>query len=54
MGIAVGGFGALAPEKLEELASLGLRALAAATLATLLTGAVAGVFYHGQSGLLGL
>ena len=54
MGIAVGGFGALAPERLEDLASLGLRALAAATLATLLTGAVAGIFYHGQTGLLGL
>ncbi|MDH3253378.1 MAG: nucleoside permease nupX [Acidobacteriota bacterium] len=54
MGIAVGGFGALAPERLDDLAGLGLRALAAATLATLLTGCVAGVFYHGQSGLLGL
>lgn len=54
MGIAVGGFGALAPARLEDMASLGLRALAAATLATLLTGAVAGIFYHGQTGLLGL
>ena len=54
MGIAVGGFGALAPERLDDLAGLGLRALAAATLATLLTGAVAGVFYRGQLGLLGL
>jgi CNT family concentrative nucleoside transporter len=54
MGIAVGGFAALAPERLDDLASLGLRALAAATLATLLTGALAGVFYHGQAGLLGL
>jgi CNT family concentrative nucleoside transporter len=54
MGIAIGGFGALAPKRLEEMASLGFRALAAATLATLLTGCVAGVFYHGQTGLLGL
>jgi CNT family concentrative nucleoside transporter len=54
MGIAVGGFAALAPQRLEDLAALGLRALAAATLATLLTGALAGVFYHGQAGLLGL
>lgn len=54
MGIAVGGFGALAPGRLDDLASLGLRALAAATLATLLTGALAGIFYHGQAGLLGL
>jgi CNT family concentrative nucleoside transporter len=54
MGIAVGGFGALAPERLDDLAGLGFRALAAATLATLLTGCVAGLFYHGQAGLLGL
>ncbi len=54
MGIAVGGFGALAPERMEELAGLAARALAAATLATLLTGAVAGAFYHGQTGILGL
>ena len=54
MGIAVGGFGALAKERLEDLAGLAFRALAAATLATLLTGALAGVFYHGQAGLLGL
>ena len=46
MGIAVGGFGALAPERLDDLAGLGLRALAAATLATLLTGCVAGLFYQ--------
>ena len=38
----------------DDLAALGLRALAGATLATLLTGALAGVFYHGQRGLLGL
>ncbi|MCZ6725736.1 MAG: nucleoside permease nupX [Acidobacteria bacterium] len=54
MGIAIGGFGALAPERRDDLAQLGLRALAAATLATLLTAAVAGVFYHGQTGVLGL
>ena len=54
MGIAVGGFGALAPERAEEMAGLAFRALAAATLATLLTGALAGIFYHGQTGLLGL
>ncbi len=54
MGIAVGGFGALAPSRLEDFASLALRALAAATLATLLTGCLAGIFFHGQSGILGL
>ncbi|MDH3746286.1 MAG: hypothetical protein OES47_14400, partial [Acidobacteriota bacterium] len=54
MGIAVGGFGALAPDRLEDLAGLALRALAAATLATLLTGCLAGIFFHGQAGILGL
>ena len=54
MGIALGGFGALAPERRDELGQLAFRALAAATLATLLTGALAGIFYHGQRGLLGL
>ena len=54
MGIAVGGFGALAPGRMDDLAGLALRALAAATLATLLTGALAGVFFHGQAGVLGL
>jgi CNT family concentrative nucleoside transporter len=54
MGIALGGFGALAPERRDELGQLALRALAAATLATLLTGSLAGIFYHGQAGLLGL
>ena len=54
MGIAVAGFGVLAPSRREDLAALAPRALAAATLATLLTGALAGVFFHGQSGILGL
>ena len=54
MGIAVGGFGAMAPKRLEDLAALAFKALAAATLATLLTGALAGVFFYGQAGVLGL
>jgi len=54
MGIFVGGVAALAPSRRNDLASLGFRALVGATLATLLTGAVAGLFYHGQQGLLGL
>ncbi len=52
MAIAVGGFSALAPERLDDLAALAFRALAAATLATLMTGALAGVFFHGQMGIL--
>ena len=54
VGIFVGGYAALAPARRDDLAALGLRALAAATLATLLTGALAGLFYYGQSGVLGL
>ena len=54
MGIFVGGIAGLAPSRREDAAALGLRALAGATLATLITGALAGVFYHGQTGLLGL
>jgi CNT family concentrative nucleoside transporter len=52
VGIFVGGTAALAPSRRDDLAGLGLRALAGATFATLLTGALAGLFYHGQAGLV--
>ncbi len=52
--IFVGGFGALAPGRLGELSRMGLKALWAATLATLLTGCVAGIFASGGGGLLGV
>ena len=51
--IFVGGISALAPSRTDDLADLSWRALWGASLATSLTGAVAGVFYYGQSGLLG-
>ncbi len=54
VGIFIGGISALAPSRRDDLSSLGLRALIGATLATLMTGALAGLFYHGQTGLLGL
>ena len=54
VGIFVGGIGALAPSRRGDLAALGIRALIGATIATLMTGALAGAFYHGQTGLLGL
>jgi CNT family concentrative nucleoside transporter len=54
LGIFVGGTAALAPSRRNDLAALGPRALLAATLATLMTGAVSGLFYHGQRGVLGL
>ena len=52
VGIFVGGIAALAPSRRDDLAALGLRALVGATLATLMTGALAGAFYHGQAGVL--
>ncbi|MDE0213980.1 MAG: nucleoside permease nupX [Deltaproteobacteria bacterium] len=54
MGIFIGGIGALAPARRGDLSALGLRALVGATLATLMTGAVAGFYYYGQQGLLGM
>jgi len=52
MAIFVGGTAALAPSRRDDLASLGLRALLAATLATLMTGCVAGIFSSGGGVLL--
>jgi len=48
MAIFVGGTAILAPSRRDDLANLGLRALLAATLATLMTGCVAGMFSSGQ------
>jgi CNT family concentrative nucleoside transporter len=50
--IFVGGTAALAPSRRDDLASLGMRALLAATLATLMTGCVAGIFSGGQGVLM--
>ena len=52
MAIFVGGTAALAPTRRDDLASLGPRALLAATLATLMTGCIAGIFSAGESVLL--
>ena len=54
LGIFIGGIGALAPARRGDLSSLGIRALVGATLATLMTGALAGFYYYGQTGLLGI
>lgn len=54
VGIFVGGITALVPSRRDDLASLAFPALAGSTLATLMTGALAGLFYHGQQGILGL
>jgi len=50
--IFVGGTAALAPSRTKDLAKIGFRAFAAATLACLMIAAVAGTFYTGSSILL--
>ncbi len=52
MAIFVGGIAALAPKKTKELSRVALRALLAATLACMMTGSVAGIFYSGETLLL--
>jgi CNT family concentrative nucleoside transporter len=44
LGIMIGGLGAMAPERREEIIALGLRSILAGTLATCMTGAVVGIF----------
>jgi CNT family concentrative nucleoside transporter len=44
LGILIGGLGSLAPERRDEIVSLGMKALVAGTLATCMTGAVIGIF----------
>jgi len=51
--VFVGGTAALAPTRRDDLAGVSLRALLAATLATLMTGCVAGMFSTGSEVLLG-
>jgi len=53
LAIFVGGTAALVPERTKDLASVGIRALIAATLACLMTAAVAGTFFTSGSILLG-
>ncbi|HAK61119.1 MAG TPA: hypothetical protein DCO77_12200 [Nitrospiraceae bacterium] len=53
LAIFVGGIAALAPGRSQDLARIGFRALLAATLACLMTAAVAGVFYSSGSAILG-
>ena len=43
LGILLGGLGGIAPERRHEIASLGLRAILAATLANLMSAAIAGI-----------
>ena len=43
IGIQIGGIGALAPERRDDLARLGVRALIAGTLANFMTACIAGM-----------
>lgn len=45
LGIMIGGMGAMAPERRNEIVSLGMRSIVAGTLATCMTGAVIGIIY---------
>jgi CNT family concentrative nucleoside transporter len=53
MAIFVGGVSAIAPQRTADLSRVALRALVAATLACLMTGCVAGLFYTGRAALFG-
>jgi CNT family concentrative nucleoside transporter len=53
LAIFVGGTAALVPKRTADLSAVGPRALLAATLACLMTAAVAGVFFRGGSILMG-
>lgn len=44
LGIMIGGMGAMVPERREEIVALGFRSIVAGTIATCMTGAVAGLF----------
>ncbi|MBI5213633.1 MAG: nucleoside transporter [Nitrospirae bacterium] len=53
MAIFIGGTAALIPKRTKDLSAVGFRALIAATLATLMTAAIAGTFFTNGSILLG-
>ena len=45
LGIMIGGIGAIVPERRLEVANLGLKSVLAGTMATCMTGAIAGLLY---------
>ena len=47
LGILIGGMATMVPERRGEIVALGMRSIVAGTLATLMAGAVVGVFYTG-------
>jgi len=44
LGIMIGGLGAMAPERRDEIVSLGLKSILSGTMATCMTGAIVGLF----------
>jgi len=45
LGIMIGGLGAMAPERRDEIVGLGLKSIVAGTIATCMTGALVGMIY---------
>ena len=45
LGIMIGGMGAMAPERRNEIVGLGMKSIVAGTIATCMTGAVVGIIY---------
>jgi concentrative nucleoside transporter, CNT family len=45
LGIMIGGLGAMAPERRDEIVGLGLKSIVAGTMATCMTGALVGMIY---------
>jgi len=45
LGIMIGGLGSMAPERRDEIVALGLKSIVAGTMATFMTGAVAGILW---------
>ena len=52
LAIFIGGTSTLVPERTKDIAVIGLWALFAANIACFMTGALAGIFYTGQAGIL--
>jgi CNT family concentrative nucleoside transporter len=50
LGIMIGGIGSLVPERRAEIAGLGFKSIFAGTLATLMTGAIAGLILLAPGG----
>ena len=53
VGIFVGGLSALVPSRSKDISSLAWKALYAGTLATFMTGCIAGLFFHEGTAVLG-